>query len=175
VAEIGRGASAGGREGASGREGAGGSAGEWASEAAALRVAISGGEAGHNRPWEERLQLFLDEAQTRGRPLERLLVRRGEEATLLRTAEIVWIEAAGNYSRLHTAGDSYLVRGTLSALEARLDPGRFARIHRSHIINLDQVHSLSPWSHGDWLVRLHGGTELMLSRRYRDRLPFDGI
>jgi two-component system LytT family response regulator len=126
-------------------------------------------------PWEERLQRLLDEAQTRGRPLERILVRRGEEATLLRTAEITWIEAAGNYSRLHTADGSHLIRGTLSGLEARLDPNRFARIHRSHIVNLDQVRSLHPWSHGDWLVRLQDGTELMLSRRYRDRLPFDSL
>lgn len=126
-------------------------------------------------PWEERLQRLLDEATPRGRPLERILVRRGEEAMLLRTAEIVWIEAAGNYSRLHTAGDSHLVRGTLAGLEARLDPARFARIHRSHIVNLDQVRSLHPWSHGDWLLRLHDGTELMLSRRYRDRLPFDEL
>jgi two-component system LytT family response regulator len=128
-------------------------------------------------PWEERLYRLLDETGPgpRGRTLERILVRRGEEATLLRTAEIAWIEAAGNYSRLHTASDSYLVRGTLTGLEARLDPTRFARIHRSHIVNLDQVNSLHPWSHGDWLLRLHDGTELMLSRRYRDRLPFDQI
>jgi two-component system LytT family response regulator len=126
-------------------------------------------------PWEERLYRLLDEVAPRGRPLERILVRRGESATLLRTAEITWIEAAGNYSRLHTAGESYLVRGTLSGLETRLDPTRFARIHRSHIVNLDQIRSLHPWSHGDWLLRLHDGTELMLSRRYRDRLPFDQI
>jgi two-component system LytT family response regulator len=126
-------------------------------------------------PWEERLQRLLDEAQPPARPLERILVRRGEEATLLRTTEILWIEAAGNYSRLHTAGDSYLIRGTLNGLETRLDPARFVRIHRSHIVNLDQLRSLHPWSHGDWLVHLHDGTELMLSRRYRDRLPFDAL
>lgn len=123
--------------------------------------------------WEERLARLLDEAQARARPLERILVRRDGVATLLHTSRITWIEAAGNYSRLHTADGSYLVRGTLGALEARLDPARFARIHRSHIINLDQIRSLHPWSHGDQLVRLLDGTELMLSRRYRDRLPFD--
>lgn len=131
--------------------------------------------AGGNIGGTDALQRLIDDAPARGRPLERILVRRGEIATLLRTDEIVWIEAAGNYSRLHTATGAHLIRGTLAGLEARLDPARFARIHRSHIVNLDQVQSMHPWSHGDWLVRLHDGTELMLSRRYRDRLPFDGL
>lgn len=133
------------------------------------------GSTGEVAGWPDALRRLIDEAQTRGHPLERILVRRGETATLLRTDEIIWIEAAGNYSRLHTAAGPHLIRCTLAGLEARLDPARFARIHRSHIVNLDQIRSLHPWSHGDWLVRLHDGTELMLSRRFRDRLPFDGL
>jgi two-component system LytT family response regulator len=125
--------------------------------------------------WEARLQRVLDEARPSSRPLERILVRRGETAHLLPVERVDWLEAEDNYVRLHSGGESYLVRGTLAAFEARLDPTRFARIHRSHIVHLDRIRTLHPWSHGDWLVTLHDGTELMLSRRYRDRLPGEGV
>lgn len=121
--------------------------------------------------WEERLRRILDVAPRPHRPLERILVRHGESAFLLRAEEIDWLQAEGNYVRVHAAGESYLVRGTLNAFEERLDPAVFARIHRSHIVNLDRIRALHPWSHGDWQVVLRDGTELMLSRRYRDRLP----
>jgi 7-keto-8-aminopelargonate synthetase-like enzyme len=72
---------------------------------------------------------------------------------------------------LHSAGAQYMLRGTLQELEARLDPRHFVRIHRSRIVNLDRVQELHPWSHGDVQLVLADGTRLMLSRRYRDRLP----
>ena len=122
---------------------------------------------------EARLARWIDTARPGPAHLQRILVRRGDTAVLLRVDEIDWIEAADNYVRIHAGGEAHLVRGTLTGYEARLDPARFARIHRSHIVNLDRVRTLHPWSHGDWLVVLHDGTELMLSRRYRDRLPID--
>ncbi len=77
-----------------------------------------GPELGSSAPtqdWPDRLQRLLEELHPRGRTLDRVLVRRDNAATLLRTHEITWIEATGNYSRIHTAGDSYLIRGTLSS------------------------------------------------------------
>lgn len=103
--------------------------------------------------------------------LDRVLVRNADRALMLDLAEVDGIEAEQNYVRLHAAGRSHLIRGTLAGLERRLDPRRFLRIHRSHIVNADRVLELRPWSHGDYLVVLRNGTELMMSRRYRDRLP----
>src|SRR5690242_4306147 len=75
--------------------------------------------------------------------------------------------AARNSVRLHTRGQVHTVRATLAALEARLDPGRFRRISRSALVNLDRVREVQPWFHGVAVVILEGGARLGLSRRYR--------
>ena len=71
---------------------------------------------------------------------------------------------------LHVGKQKYLVRGTMTSMEEQLDPRRFLRIHRSTIVNLDRVKEVRPWFAGDCIVVLKDGTELRLSRRYRDRL-----
>jgi len=109
-------------------------------------------------------------ARERG-ALDRFLVRGPNRLSLLRASDVLWIEAAGNYARLHAAVDTHLVRSTLTSLEERLDPETFVRIHRSTIVNLDAVVELRPLGHADSLVVMRDGAELRLSRRYRDRLP----
>ena len=120
---------------------------------------------------DARIRRVLAEARPAPAYLERLLVRTGSRAVFLRVDEIDWLEAEENYVRLHAGPASYLVRGTLAGLEERLDPAKFIRVHRSHIVNLGSIRELHPWSHGDWMMVLRDGRELMLSRRYRDRLP----
>lgn len=102
--------------------------------------------------------------------LERLLVPDGAKSVLLDVGRVDWIEAERNHVRLHVGETSHLLRSTLAALEARLDPARFIRIHRSRIVNAERVREIHPPSHGDQLVVLHDGTELIMSRRYRHRL-----
>src|SRR5688500_1451790 len=70
---------------------------------------------------------------------ERLVVKSGGRVFFLRTDEIDWIEAAGNYVRLHLGTESHLFRETMNRMESRLDPGRFARIHRSRIVNTERI------------------------------------
>ena len=86
------------------------------------------------------------------------------------TDEIDWIEAAGNYVRLHLSAESHLFRETMNALEARLDPQRFVRIHRSRIVNIERIQELQPWFNGEYAVILRNGTKLTLSRGYREKL-----
>ena len=100
----------------------------------------------------------------------RLLVKDGERMFFVPVERIDWLEAEGNYVRLHCGREAHLVRGTLSGMEEQLDPRRFTRIHRSTIVNVDRVKEVRPWFAGDYLVKLHDGAELRLSRRYRDRL-----
>jgi two-component system LytT family response regulator len=97
-------------------------------------------------------------------------VRERGRLRLVPVGDVDWIGAAGNYVELHVGDHTHLVRGTLNELESRLPERRFVRVHRSTIVNLDRVRELQPWSHGDLLLVLHGGTELRLSRRYRDRI-----
>jgi len=100
----------------------------------------------------------------------RWAVREGEHFVLLRAEEVDWIEAAANYVRFHARGREYLLRGTMAALAQTLDPRRFARIHRSTIVNLDRVREIRPEWHGDYDVVLTTGVTLRLGRRYRDAL-----
>jgi two-component system LytT family response regulator len=81
---------------------------------------------------------------------------------------ILWIDAADKYVELHTADRTYLARQTIQTLEETLDPKHFVRIHRSTIVRKAAVRGLHPLFHGDYLVRLTNGTELTLSRNFRE-------
>ena len=103
-------------------------------------------------------------------PLDRLLVKEEGRMYFVPVGEIDWIEAFGNYARLHTGQRTHLIRETMATLERALDARRFARIHRSTIVNLDRIRQMDLWGSGDYMVRLSDGTQLKLSRWYRDRL-----
>ena len=103
-------------------------------------------------------------------PIDRLLVKEEGRMYFVPVVEIDWIEAFGNYARVHTGPRTHLIRETMTTLERALDVRRFARIHRSTIVNLDRVRQMDLWGSGDYMVRLVDGTQLKLSRWYRDRL-----
>ncbi len=88
----------------------------------------------------------------------------------VRADEIDWISADGNYARLHVGARVHLVRETMAALEAALDPARFVRIHRSAIVNVDRIASLEPYFHGEYVVTMRDGSRLTSSRSYSARL-----
>jgi two-component system LytT family response regulator len=120
--------------------------------------------------WHERLTGLLEELQWRQKQLTRLVIRSAGRIFFLRVEEIDWLEAADNYVRIHVGRESHLVRETLQSLQDRLDPSRFLRIHRSTVVNLDRIKELHPLFHGDYVVKLVDGTELSLSRNYREKL-----
>ena len=101
---------------------------------------------------------------------DRLVVKSGGRLFFLRTDEIDWIEAAGNYVRLHVGTTSHLLRETMNAIEGRLDPEKFFRIHRCRIVNMERIQELQPWLNGEYAVLLRTGTRLTLSRGYREKL-----
>lgn len=101
---------------------------------------------------------------------DRILLRSGGEIYFVKAEDIDWIEAEGDYMKLHAAGRVHLLRETMGNLEARLDAKRFIRIHRSTIVNIDRVKKLSPSFAGEYVVILGDGTKLRLSRGYHDRL-----
>jgi two-component system LytT family response regulator len=101
---------------------------------------------------------------------ERILVRTGESQLLVKTSDILYISAEGNYVRLHTLGGEHLMRERMGGMLERLDGALFRRIHRSHIINLDYVKKLLPWFGGDSLVMMADGSRLTLSRTHREAL-----
>ena len=102
--------------------------------------------------------------------LERLVIKSSGRVSFLKTDEVDWIEAAGNYVRLHVARESHMLRETMSKLEGQLDPRKFVRIHRSTVVNLERIKELHPLFHGDHQVTLRDGSRLTLSRSYRENL-----
>lgn len=102
--------------------------------------------------------------------LDRLVIKSAGRISFLKTAEVDWIEAAGNYVRLHVARESHMLRETMSAIEGKLDPGKFVRIHRGAVVNLERIKDLQPLFHGDHQVTLRDGSRLTLSRSYRENL-----
>ena len=102
-------------------------------------------------------------------PLTRLVVKNRDHYVLLKTEEIDWLEAAANYVEVHARGRSFLIRGTISGLEQKLDPRRFARIHRSIIVNIDRVTQIRSDAHGDFDVLLRNGKVLRMTRNYSER------
>lgn len=118
---------------------------------------------------DQRLSDLLGDLQ-QPRYLERLAVKAGGKIVLLRTNEIQWIGADGNYARLHTGKKTHLLRETMNGLENKLDPERFIRIHRSTIVNVDAIAELEPLFQGDYVVILRDNTRLTSSRGYRANL-----
>jgi two-component system LytT family response regulator len=104
------------------------------------------------------------------RYLSRFAVRDDNRYLLVTAEQVDWIDSAANYVRLHVGNSAYLIRMTMNELEQKLDPDRFARIHRSTIVNISRVKEVTPDWHGEFDVKLVDGTNLRLTRTYRQRL-----
>ncbi len=102
-------------------------------------------------------------------PLTRISVPKGRGRVTLRLSEVIWIGAESNYVRFHLSDQSYLARRSLRSLESELDPGRFVRVHRSTIVNVQHIVRLDPIGHGDLRIRMKNGEDVTLSRRFRTR------
>ncbi len=93
-----------------------------------------------------------------------------EGTKVLAMSSIDWLEAAGNYACICANGTTHIHREPLARLELRLDPAQFQRIHRSRIVNLSRISRLVPMVNGDQRLILNDGTELNVSRTWREAL-----
>lgn len=93
-------------------------------------------------------------------PISRLFVRSGRSIVPVAVASVSWFEAVGDYVAVHTAGDTHLLHLSMN----RLDSLRFTRIHRTHIVNLDQVRTFRRLANGAMVAELRDGTTLAVSR-----------
>ncbi len=119
---------------------------------------------------ERRLLQLVEDLKPSAQRLERFVIKSGGRVFFVRAEEIDWIEAAGNYVKLHVGDEAHLFRETMNALEAQLDSQTFFRIHRCHIVNIERIKELQPWFNGEYVVFLKNGTRLTLSRGYREKL-----
>ena len=132
--------------------------------------AVRGQLQARNGGRSHHLAALIEELGARRGRSARFPIKTANRVFFIRTEEIDWVEAADNYVCLHVGAERHLVRETMNAIEARLDPELFVRIHRSTIVNRDRILELRPWFHGEYVVKLAGGAELTLSRSYRDRV-----
>jgi two-component system LytT family response regulator len=125
---------------------------------------------------QARLLGLLEELRASSAPrsphgyLTRLLLRSTGRVLMVALDDVDWIEADGDYARLTAAGKQHLLRETFAELEYRLDPEAFVRIHRSYIVRIDRIRELRPQSNGDYRIYLRDGTQLPLSRTYREQV-----
>lgn len=115
-------------------------------------------------------QVLDDTAPAALRERDVLAIKDGGKIHRVPAAKIRWIEAAGDYMCVHADDDTHILRATLRDMEEQLDPRRFARIHRSTIVNVQRVKSLRPHINGEYFLTLDSGHEVKLSRSYRDKL-----
>jgi two-component system LytT family response regulator len=119
---------------------------------------------------ERKLLQLMQDLKPHQQRVERFVIKAGGRVFFVRADEIDWVEAAGNYVKLHVGGEAHLFRETMNALESQLDPDLFFRVHRSHIVNIERVRELQPWFNGEYVVILRDNTRLRLSRGYREKL-----
>lgn len=113
----------------------------------------------------------LQQARREEPYIRRLLVPNDGRSFFVNVDEIARLEADGNNVRVHCSRGVFALRATLESLEARLDPAQFARVHRSHLVNIDAIAEIRPWFHGDYRTVLRDGSEIAWSRRYAAKRP----
>jgi two-component system, LytTR family, response regulator len=127
-------------------------------------------ELGKGAAQSRQLAELLQQLDRKEERLERIPVPCKGRFVFVNVRDLDWIEAEGNYLRLHSNGTSHLIRGSMNEMEARLDRAKFMRIHRSTIINLQRIREVQPWFRGHHRVIMHNGQELKLSRYQKDKL-----
>ena len=103
-------------------------------------------------------------------PLSRRAVRSRDAWVILKLEDVDWLQAAGNYVEVHARAKTFLIRSTISNLEARIDARNFVRIHRSTIVNVDRIAEIRSDAHGDYNVTLRDGTSVRMTRNFSERL-----
>jgi len=119
----------------------------------------------------DSLAQLLAGARNQERYARRLLVSADGRSSFVPIRELVRLEADGNNAVVHARRGRFVLRATLESLEARLDPGQFVRVHRTHVVNIDEIAEINPWFRGDYQLKLRDGTELPWSRRYAVKRP----
>lgn len=118
--------------------------------------------------FQRRVLDMLADLEARHKSPERIVIKADGEIVCLKPQEIDWAESAGNYVCLHVGAATHILRETITALENRLGPRQFLRVHRSTLVNVDRIKTLRPSLYGDYAILLRDGTKLTLSRGFRE-------
>lgn len=136
----------------------------------AFRRALGRLRGAPHRDATKQVLAMLDSIANPPRQLERFAVRSGENTIFVPVNEVDWIEAFQNYVRLHVGAATHLLHVPMNTIEGVLDPNRFLRIHRSHIVNVRRIAQLWSIAHGQYSVELKSGQRLQSGRTYSERI-----
>jgi len=103
-------------------------------------------------------------ARAPGQWPERIVVKDGTRVHIIPVGQLEYAEAQDDYVALHSGGKNYLKQQTISSLEESLDPGKFVRVHRSFLINLEHVSKIEPYTKDSRLAILASGAQVPVSR-----------
>jgi two-component system LytT family response regulator len=133
----------------------------------AVRRAVARLREGSSQDFARNITQLLERVGTGERPT-RIPIRRDGVTTFVRVADIDWIDADGDFVRLHAGKSVHMLRETMNQIEAKLPADGFVRIHRSVIVNAERVLEVQPWFKGDYVLILQDGTKLRSGRTYRE-------
>jgi two-component system LytT family response regulator len=136
--------------------------------AMARAVALLGGTG--RTAFAKKVEALVGAVRPAGENLSRFVIRSVGKVTIVPVEDVDWIEAEGDYVKLHTREKVHLHRETMATLEKSLDPAVFIRIHRSTIVRIARIRELRPMVNGDHIVVLHSGERLSLSRTLREQV-----
>ncbi|RJP35186.1 MAG: DNA-binding response regulator [Candidatus Omnitrophota bacterium] len=137
---------------------------------AAVERAIDSIQLKRTKAVNQRLIDLLAEMEGQKKSVDRIVVKTSSRILFVKTEDIDWIGASGNYLEIHSGKNMYLIRETMNHIEQKLDPARFLRIHRSTIVNLDRVIELQADTNGDYVVIMQNGITLTMSRSHREKM-----
>ncbi|MDR9414722.1 MAG: LytTR family DNA-binding domain-containing protein [Gracilimonas sp.] len=118
----------------------------------------------------ENKQLTAKKSDDGNGALSRLVIKKGNTYHIVKTKKIHWLESDGNYVRIYSNGQKYLLRATLKGLLQKLDNTEFQQIHRSTVVNIEFIQKIKKTMYGEFIVILKNGEELKMSRSYTDLL-----
>lgn len=133
----------------------------------AIEKAKSVLESYDEKKMREKLEQLINSEPAKGDIIERFVIKSGSNIYIVKTEDVLWIEAAGNYVNIITENKKHLLRSTMSGLINRLNEDIFYQIHRSTIVNLNVVERIEESNYGDYKVVLKGGEELKMSRNFK--------
>lgn len=134
----------------------------------ALEKAVKSFEKENEKEASERLKKFLRTQGESSANIDRFVVKSSGNIYIVKSSNVLWIEASGNYVNIVTEKKKHLLRSTMTGIKKRLDSETFYQIHRSTIVNLDFVEHIEEWTYGDYKVIMKNGEELKMSRNYKD-------
>lgn len=141
-----------------------------------FRLAVHRARTAHEdqlaRRWNQQMKALLETSPEPARPryLQKISVRVNSRIRFIPVEEIIWISAENQYVRIHTATQTYLLRQSLSQLEADLSPENFYRTHRSSLVNIHAIRQIEPYFKGDYILYLQDGKQTKLSRKRAEGL-----